>query len=359
MVSQSRLAVTIFSTHKNLHSSTYMKLKLLIFTIVASALLFTLHLAARDHEQSPVVVAYVFRSDAKIDPNLMTHINYAFAHVTDSFDNLRIDNPDHLKDIVALKNENPDLKILLSVGGWGSGNFSEMAADTHLRKEFAKACRRIIDEYSLDGIDIDWEYPGSSVAGISSSPDDTDNFTLLMHDLRKALGKHKLLTLASAASAKHINFQEIVNYIDFVNIMTYDMAALPYHHAAMHYADSTVMTVERAVDAHLKAGIPASKLVLGMPFYGKGSIKIPRGTSIEQVKADSSLTEQWHKDGKYPYLTDSTGHVVYTFDNAHSLEIKCQYARSLNLRGTMYWEASCDDDTLSLSRAVWHATTSK
>lgn len=336
-----------------------MKIKIFFSAIVALSLLFPLHLAAGNHEQSPIVVAYVFRSNAKINPKLMTHINYAFAHVTDSFDGIRINDPNHLKSIVALKKENPELKVLLSVGGWGSGNFSEMAADTRLRKAFAKACRNVVKEYSLDGIDIDWEYPGVPAAGISSSPNDTHNFTLLMRDLRKALGKHKLLTLASSASARHINFPEIVNTVDFVNIMSYDMAIVPHHHAALHYDDSTVMTVERAVAAHLKAGIPASKLVLGLPFYAKGSITPPHDLTIEQVKAENGLTEHWHEEGKYAYLTNAAGQVVYTFDNARSLEIKCKYARSQNLLGTMYWEASCDDDRLTLSRTVWHATTGK
>lgn len=335
-----------------------MKRTLLIAALAVLALT-SIWAATRKTDTQKVVVAYVFRPNTTIDPTLMTHINYAFGHVTDTFNGVRINNPEHLKQVVALKKQNPDLKVLLSIGGWGSGNFSEMAADDRLRGEFAQACKQVADTYRLDGIDIDWEYPTVSSAGISSSPDDTENFTLLIRDLRKALGNDMLITLATGATAKNINFPDIMPYIDFVNIMAYDMATVPHHHASMHYADSTIMTVQHAVQAHIDAGVPTHKLVLGLPFYGKGTLRIPRGTTIEQVKADSMLTEHWNEEGQYPYLTDSTERVVYTFDNARSLTIKCQYALMRNLRGTMYWEASCDDDSLTLSRAVWHATTGK
>ena len=206
----------------------------------------------------------------------------------------------------------------------------------------------------IDGIDIDWEYPTVAAAGISASPDDTRNFTLLMRDLRKALGNDRLLTLATPASARHFDFASFLQYVDFVNIMAYDMAVVPNHHAAMHSADTTMMTVERAVDAHLQAGVPADRLVLGMPFYGKGTLKKPRESSIEKVKADSVLTEQWNDEGQYALLTDSLGTVVYTFDNARSLAVKCQYALERGLRGAMYWEASCDDANHTFARTVWN-----
>lgn len=332
-----------------------MKRFLLLALVVAAACATAWYVTQPKDDK--VVVAYVFRTDVPVDPSLMTHINYAFGHVTDSFDSVRISNPDGFRQIVDLKKQNSKLKVLLSIGGWGSGNFSEMAASDSLRGKFAQVCRGIVDEYGIDGIDIDWEYPTVNAAGISASPDDTNNFTLLMRDLRGALGNDHLLTLATPASAKHFDFPAILPYVDFVNIMAYDMAVVPNHHAAMHSADSTMMTVERAVDAHLQAGVPANRLVLGLPFYGKGTLKKPRESSIEKVKADSVLTEQWNEEGQYAYLTDSIGTVVYTFDNVRSLAAKCRYANERKLRGAMYWEASCDDDSLSFARTVWSEIT--
>jgi GH18 family chitinase len=124
-----------------------------------------------------IIIAYVTSgSDVMPDPNSMTHINYAFGHVNQTFNGIDVANPDRLHQISALKQQNPDLKVILSVGGWGSGRFSEMAADSLNRTAFAADAKRVIDEFNLDGVDIDWEYPTSSSAGISSSPDDTDNY---------------------------------------------------------------------------------------------------------------------------------------------------------------------------------------
>ena len=163
-----------------------------IFTTLLPALLAAAGFVSplKAQETGRVIVAYVTSwSDVTPDPHSMTHINYAFGHVNNTFDGVRIDNPDRLRAISGLKQQNPKLKVLLSVGGWGSGRFSEMAATDSTRRAFAADCRAKVKEYGLDGIDIDWEYPTSDAAGISSSPDDTRNYTLLMRELRRALGK--------------------------------------------------------------------------------------------------------------------------------------------------------------------------
>ena len=198
-----------------------------------------------------VVIAYVTSwSDVMPNPQLVTHINYAFGHVNETFNGVRVANEERLKQIMTLKTQRPDLKILVSIGGWGSGRFSEMAADEQNRLSFAQDCQRIVKEFGLDGIDIDWEYPTSSAANISSSPDDTKNFTLLMRDIRQAIGKDKLLTLASVSSAQYINFRDILNNIDFVNIMSYDMANAPKHHSGLYRSSITGwLTCDEAVKA--------------------------------------------------------------------------------------------------------------
>ena len=138
-----------------------------------------------------LVVAYVGAgSDVMPDTRLMTHIDYAFGHVNETFNGITISRPERLEAIVAAKG---DVKVSLSIGGWGSGRFSEMAATEAGRKAFALDCARVIRQYGLDGIDLDWEYPTSSAAGISSSPEDTENFTLLMKEIRAAIGADMLL----------------------------------------------------------------------------------------------------------------------------------------------------------------------
>lgn len=281
-----------------------------------------------------VVVAYVTSwTQAIPDPTIMTHINYAFGHVNDSFDGVRIDNPDRLRMIVDLKKQNPKLRVLLSVGGWGSGRFSEMAASDKNRLLFAKECRRVVDDFGLDGIDIDWEYPTQSSAGISSSPNDTKHFTLLMRDLRKELG-NKLLTCATIASGEYIDFRSCISYIDMVNVMSYDMGNPPYHHSALYPSEITNwMTTSAAIEAHLKAGVPCEKLVMGMPLYGRGK----QGYTTEP-DSTKGVTERWHEQSMVPYLVDAQGNLVMGFENERSIGIKCQYIIDHRLRGGMYWE---------------------
>lgn len=281
-----------------------------------------------------VVVAYVTSwTQAIPDPTVMTHINYAFGHVNDSFDGVRIDNPDRLRMIVDLKKQNPKLRVLLSVGGWGSGRFSEMAASDKNRLLFAKDCRRVVDDFGLDGIDIDWEYPTQSSAGISSSPNDTKHFTLLMRDLRQELG-NKLLTCATIASGEYIDFRSCISYIDMVNVMSYDMGNPPYHHSALYPSEITNwMTTSTAIEAHLNAGVPHEKLVMGMPLYGRGK----QGYTTEP-DSTKGTKEQWHEQSMVPYLVDAQGNLVMGFENERSIGIKCQYIIDHRLRGGMYWE---------------------
>lgn len=302
-----------------------------------------------------VIVAYVTSwSSIMPDPQYMTHINYAFGHVSETFNGVGIDNENRLRGIVALKAQKPELKIMLSIGGWGSGRFSEMAANDKYRLAFAKDCKRVVKEFDLDGIDIDWEYPTSAAANISASPDDTKNFTLLMRDIRKEIGKKKLLTLATVASAEYIDFKAILPYIDFVNIMSYDMGNAPKHHAALYRSENSGwMTVDAAVETHLKAGVPASKLVMGMPFYGRGGDGYPNFQDFNKVGHTREYRECWDEVAKVPYLANKAGKLVFGYENPRSLAIKCQYILKQKLLGGMYWDYDGDNEQGDLRRTVY------
>ena len=308
--------------------------------------------ASRD---SKVVVAYVTSwSEVMPDPQYMTHINYAFGHVNESFNGVKIDNEERLRQIVDLRKQKPELKVLLSIGGWGSGRFSEMAANDEYRRAFAADCDRVVKEFALDGIDIDWEYPTSSMANISSSPDDTENFTLLMQDIRAAIGNEKELTLATVASARYIDFKAILPSVDFVNIMAYDMASAPKQHSALYPSGhSGDITSDGAVTAHLKAGVPPSKLVMGMPFYGRGGDGYPSFQDYNKVgNTDTQYTEKWDEVAQVPYLADKNDTLVFGFENPRSLAIKCQYILDKDLLGGMYWDYSGDNEQGDLRRTV-------
>lgn len=309
--------------------------------------------------QEKVIVAYVTSwSETMPDPAYMTHINYAFGHVNESFNGVKIDNEDRLKQIVALKTQAPKLKVLLSIGGWGSGRFSEMAAGDDFRKSFAKDCRRVVDKYNLDGIDIDWEYPTNNSAGISSSPDDTKNFTLLMKDIRAAIGTDKQLTLATAANADYIDFKAIMPYVDFVNVMAYDMANPPQHHSALfRSANAGHITSDEAIKAHLNAGVPRKKLVMGMPFYGRGGKEFANFMNYKKVDSDIKYTENWDDIAKVPYLADENGVLVFGYETPRSLKIKCRYILNKGLLGGMYWDYDGDNEKGELRKTVYETLT--
>lgn len=307
-------------------------------------------------QQTKVVVAYV-TSWSKVlpDPSSITHINYAFGHVTETFDGVRVDNEARLRQIVNLKQDAPDLKVCLSIGGWASGGFSEMASTSEGRSAFATDCRRLVNELGLDGIDIDWEYPSSSESGIASSPDDIHNFTLLMKEIRKQIGDDKLLTLASIARGEYVDFSALASTVDFVNIMAYDIARPPYHHASLFRSSRTKgVSCQEAIDNHIAKGMPACKLVLGIPFYGHAATPLPDGMNYKDiVKQLKDSTHCRDEEAQVPYITDSSGRLICTYEDSLSIVAKCHYILERNLRGAMYWEYASDDEKGTLRQAVF------
>lgn len=333
------------------------------FILAIAAILAAFTGCAKDQPKEKVVVAYVTSwTRVMPDPARVTHINYAFGHVAPTFDAVGISNERRLRSITALKEQSPELKVMLSVGGWGSGNFSEMAASETNRKAFAADCARVMKEYGLDGIDIDWEYPTSSAAGISSSPADKGNFTLLMKDLREALGADALLTLATVCSAEYIDFPDILPYIDFVNVMSYDMGWAPRHNAALYRRDAEGnespipggTTADEAVKAHLKAGVPADMLVMGMPLYGRGN-RETYGDFVNYCELAGPIeghTEIWDDIAKVPYYADAEGVLHLGFENVRSITEKCRYINENGLLGGMYWEYAGDNEAGDLTRTI-------
>ena len=329
------------------------KIFVLLFSLLVS---FTGCSESNVELEKKVVVAYV-TSWSKVvpDPMYITHINYAFGHVTDSFDGVRIDNEARLMQIVGLKDHHPHLHVMLSIGGWGSGRFSEMAADGAKRKLFALDCQRVVQEFGLDGVDIDWEYPTSVAGGISAAPADTHNFTSLMQDIRSVIGSDKLLTLASVSTAEYVDFRAVDSSIDFVNIMAYDMAMPPKHHAPLYRSHlAGHITVEESVNYHLAAGIPVQKLVLGMPFYGKGDRSVVDPMDFKDLEKQTKFHEEWDDIAMVPYLVDNDGVFVCTFENEKSIAIKCQFIKEKGLMGGMYWEYSGDNEVGTLRKTVYN-----
>ncbi len=338
------------------------------------------------------VVAYVagYRDFdfATIQADKITHINYAFVNVIDGevrFDN-SIDNTTMKKDDIfklhTLKKINPDLKVLVSVGGWTwSGNFSDAALTEGSRRKFAISAAAFVEAFELDGIDIDWEYPNQSGADNIHRPEDVQNFTLLLQAVRQELDnlsarqgtdKHYLLTIATGANRRFVEnskLGKLQRYLDFLNIMTYDFYHggdhRTGHHSNFHPSsspDRDKNNIINAVDLHVKAGVPLKKIHLGIPFYGRkwtgvksaenhglfqeaesvGQIVFYR--QIVQCLQDAAYQQRWDEAAQVPYLWNPEEAIFVSYENARSIALKMQYLKNKGLGGAMFWEYSDDHE---------------
>ena len=319
-----------------------------------------------------IIVGYDYDSSEKSnlpDPTLVTHINFAFGKIDSDYKTLVISKSKRLKNVVALKESNPNLKVCLSIGGWEAGNFSEMAADPALRKAFCENCLAAVNTYGLDGIDIDWEYPSNNSCKPkpANQAADTENFTYLIQDLRKTLGPNKLVTMAASANAGagYVNFPEFIDDMDWVNIMTYDMGSpkdgKEYHNAGLYKSGKTKRSCDESVTAHVAAGVPLNKIVLGMPFYGRDDNvtftaddddNYVSYKNILPILSGGKYTECWDNTAMVPYLTNSSGKMVLTYDNEESIGMKANYVKEKGLKGAMYWSIRDDDSDRTLARAI-------
>lgn len=325
-----------------------------------------------------VAIAYVtYYGKAIPDPMLMTHINYAFAelYVKDGvYKGFKLQgSEDRFRQVVALKKKNPNLKISLSFShtvtnedNAQGGGFSALAKSDEYRKAFAKDCRDFCSKWGIDGIDIDWEFPGLSWSGHACDPSvDVENHVLLMKQLRETLGTRYLLTYAgyvkdvteSDGGRRYIDIAAVDPYVDFVNVMTYDMDAAPHHQSALR-DKSAYVDCERAIKAYTDAGVAASKLVLGIPFYGRISFdKSPGAIDYNKIilldKNDYKI-DNWDSNANVPYVTYK-GSYYCGYDNEKSIAIKGDWIRSLGMKGMMYWDYNADDNQHTLCKAVWQA----
>lgn len=311
---------------------------------------------ADQQAESPYeIVTYVWNGgDVMPDPTLITTINYAFANVNDTRDGVKINNEDRFKDIIALKEVNPDLKVLLCIGGNCESGLSEMAADSLKSESLALDCARIVKEYGIDGIDFDWEFPGA----VGGTPDDYDNFLKVLKAVRAALPEDKMLTLAAGGDLAGMDVNNVAAFLDqldYVNVMAYDLGGqAPWHHTALYRSPNTGWrSVEEVVEDYVAHGVPYEKMMLGLGFYGRGDDNYYTGwTDTKTAVPYDDLTEQWDSIACVPYIADANGALVLGYENPRSIEIKCDYLKDKGFRGAMCWRTELDTDSLDLARTV-------
>ncbi len=292
------------------------------------------------------------------DPWLMNHIHYNFGEINDTFDGLDIQNPARFQQIVDLKKINPDLKISISVGGKKRQGYSEMAADSLKRLAFARDVKEKLDYYGIDGIELDWEWPGFEGLGHTASEDDTQNYVKLVRDLRQELGPDKLVTFYSSNLAKFVDYPGMMQYVDYAMVGAYNLGMPPKRHQSLLYPSSRFddWCIARSIQLHLDAGVPPEKIVLGIPFFAR--CKWNGYTYVERASFDRYLpgfTEIWDEEGQVPYYADADGTPIATFDNPRSILNKCQWLRDQGFSGVHYWNYDADDSVHTLARTLHDA----
>jgi chitinase len=335
-----------------------------------------------------------------------------------------VDNPSidraNLAALRALKDPNPSLKLVASVGGWSRSNrFSDMATNGVTRGNFIESVVAFLRRHAFDGIDIDWEYPTSIGVRCATGPDncdratDKENFVVLARELRSALdavgvadGKHYLSTIAAGADKSFVFdpagssawLVRLAANLDWINLMTYDyhgtweMSAGLLAPLNRDPADPAPVNADATVTLYLAQGIPANKLTLGMPFYGKGwkgCAPGPKGDGLYQPctgLADvpeaafefAQLTEKgyltkdaqgnytvgglgftrhWNSAARVPYLYKAATGEFITYDDEASIHEKGEYVMRRGLLGAMFWELNADRHRVlgsSVSRALLH-----
>jgi chitinase len=344
----------------------------------------------------PVVAGYVFPRTGAIGPGqigarAMNRINYAFAGIVNGrMTALNAYDAENLKLLTALRRENRSLKVLISVGGWlGSGGFSDLALGAQSRAQFIDSVMELLKQYDLDGLDVDWEYPGLVGAGNKFRAEDKLNFTLLLKELRarfdavrRQTHKRLLLTIAAAASDEflaHAEMGKAQQYLDAVNLMTYDAYEpgsdqITGNHAPLFpdASDPKQESADRYVKELEAAGVPAAKIILGVPFYGHmwGQVAntnhglfqpgkpVPNGSAPYSLITGSMLNHGyarfWDAQAKVPWLYSDEKQIFVSYEDPESLQGKCKYVVARGLGGVMFWNYF-DDPSGELLGTIDHA----
>ncbi|KAH9416601.1 Cht9p [Dermatophagoides pteronyssinus] len=325
----------------------------------------------------------------EIDPFLCSHIIYGFAGL--SYDNkIRpLDPYNDLKEnwgkgaflrFTGLKKINRKLKTMIAIGGWNEGSvkYSNMAANPESRKTFVNSVMDFLERYDFDGLDFDWEYPGSR----GGKPEDKRNFVILLRELKQAFEPKGYILSSAVAAGKHFmdpayDVPQISKYLDLINVMCYDYhgswETRTGHHSPLYgrpnNPDDFQLNVNFSINYWISKGAPRNKLVLGMGTYGRaftlrkaenhdvGSPAPQKGQAGPYTREGGSLgyneicemkmklgdrmKSQWDSYYMAPYSYWDRQWVGY--DNVKSIEIKANYAKAMGLAGGMIWSIETDD----------------
>jgi chitinase len=349
-------------------------IRLILFFLITSCIQMT-----HAQKKSFAVFGYYAGRASMVDSfavEKLTHLSFSFTHLKGSTNALsNAKDSAALRSCVSLKKRNPDLKVIVSMGGWtGCYSCSVVFASDSSRKIFASSTKKLLDGFNADGIDLDWEYP--TIKGAPGHPyslDDKDNFTALVKTLRDTLGNNKEISFAAGGFTSYINesvdWDKVTPLVDRINIMTYDLISgydtITGHHSGLYSTKDQKESCDNAVKMLLAKRVPASKLLIGAAFYARiwenvaaendglnGKGKFLRGVSYSSFEktfsADSGFVYHWDKTASAPYLYHPGKKWFVTFDDKRSIDLKTRYAIKKKLNGIMFWQLAEDSFTNGL-----------
>lgn len=419
--------------------------------------------SASAEQNNPVVIGYYLLEKDQINQyrnsqshisaaqaNMLTHMNFAFITLNEHGECALEKGVDAdqaaqvFKELQTFKNGNPQLRILFSLGGWAYTNdeshdvnvYRQAAATPEARQHLAQSCVAFMQKYQFDGIDIDWEYPRA---------EDATNFVDLLKTIRQELqraGTHASrpyqLTIAAAGGAFNLmrtyrQLPQIAAQVDYINLMTYDLNGAwekqTNHHAHLFgnsaeplfdnplrqlpnpdqisnealqqkFPSPFALTVDAAVQQYLSAGVPANKLVLGVPFYGRAFFAVtdkqhglyqthgtpagdpyqgdmhllpgctscivnrdPRLPAYRDIKnmldSGSGYQRYFDQESKAVWLYHAKKKIFVSYDDTESLAYKIAYLKQQHLAGVMFWHLTQDDEHASLLSSIYQGLQSK
>ena len=315
------------------------------------------------------------------DARQMTHIVYCFGHVdsTGWFSIRSARDTAVIRKMVAMKEINPNLKVLLSLGGWGGCAPCSAAFSTKEgRKRFAGSLQELVTFFNCDGIDLDWEYPAiPGYPGHPYSPADRDNFTALVKELRSTLGNGSTITFAAGGFQRYleeaVDWKHVMRKVDYVNIMSYDLisgfATSTGHHTALFSNPQQKESTDNAVQFLLKNGVKPKKIIIGAAFYsrvwenvvpdknglyqaGHFRMSVDYKNFAQRMSPDSGFVFHWDSVTHAPYAYHPEKQWFATFDDKRSVSAKTTYVLKNKLGGIMFWELGSDTFTGGLLQTI-------
>jgi chitinase len=321
----------------------------------------------KENKSEKVFVGYVFRQPKKINFHLYTHLCHAFV-VADADGKIRPSIVCPNRQLVADAHKS-GVKVLLSLGGWGwDEQFAAIVSQAEAEDRYVNSVLTIVDQYDYDGIDLDWEYPDTK--------EEVIGFDRLCRRFRKELdalgrkqGRHLLQTMAASANPPTLRWLSnklLLETMDWLNVMTYDYAgdwtSYAGHHAPL-FASPKQPGPPRSIELTMKylteRGMPANRLAVGLPLYGKGFAvsepyastkkaakgQVPRGgnySNIEKLIREKGWTRHWDDETKNPWAIAPDRSAVIGYDDAESLSLKTAWAMKQGYRGVFFWQISSD-----------------